>query len=212
MLPLTLLVPTLAHADEHGPAAPSSSFPSHRWQLQARSPDAQLSFHYGLLQPLLLKGFNAAVDLRLGRFVATYSHGQGLDLTSVSGTRTGAEEKAGLRVTVPYTTGGGVGVTLIDELYVLADFKAHRYELFAGRETNRYTTVTVGAEVGWRFFIWKGLHVTPVLRYWPNVWDSASKKGVTVATRDGGELLHKPLAQGVGGFFANVLVGWAFNL
>ena len=48
-----LLTPTTAHA------AP------------AQGP--QLSFHGGLLQPLLLDGFNAAVDYRQGRFVAVGS-------------------------------------------------------------------------------------------------------------------------------------------
>ncbi|MCU0657047.1 MAG: hypothetical protein MUF64_17850 [Polyangiaceae bacterium] len=199
-------------AAEHGPSAPSSAFPSHQFQLAPRAPSAQLSFHYGLLQPLLLRGFNAAVDLRLGRLVLSYSHGQGLDVGRAPGTLTAEETRAGTRAIVPYSTGGGIGFTLLDELYVMADFKAHRYELSAGSEISRYTTVTVGAEVGWRFFLWRGLHITPVVRYWPNVWTSAPEQGVKVRTRQGTDLLHQPISQGSGGFFANVLLGWAFDL
>jgi hypothetical protein len=201
-----------ADRDAHGPSAPASAFPSHRFRWAARAPAAQLGFHYGLTQPLLLHGFNAAVDLRLGRFVASYSHGQGLDYSRAPGALNAAEERAGLRVVAPYSTGGGVGVTLFDELYVMADFKVHRFEVDAGAGRRYYTTATVGGELGYRFFLWKGLHVAPVLRFWPNVWSDAPSDGVAVPTRDGGELRHRPLKQGAGGFFANVLVGWAFDL
>lgn len=174
-------------------------------------PDAELGFHYGLLQPLLTRGFNAAVDLRLGRLVLSYSHGQGLEISRAPGTLTAAEEDAGMRLVMPYSTGFGVGVTLVDELYAMIDFKLHRFEAHAGSDLARYSTATIGAEVGWRFFVWKGLYVAPVVRYWPNVWDNAPAAGVTVKTM-GGSLTHAPAKQGVEGLFANVLVGWAFDL
>lgn len=204
--------PRLDPPDAHGPSAPASAFPSHRFGLAPRAPAAQLGFHYGLTQPLVLHGFNAAIDLRLGRFVASYSHGQGLEYSRAPGALTPAERRAGLRIVAPYSTGAGLGFTLLDELYVMADVKVHRFELYAGEGLSHYTTVTVGGEVGWRFFIWKGLHVTPTLRFWPNVWHDAPAGGVRVRTRDGGELRHAPLSQGENGFFGNILVGWAFNL
>lgn len=172
----------------------------------------QLGFHYGLSQPLLLRGFNAAIDVRVRRWVFSYSHGQGLDYTRVPGLRTAAEERAGLSVYAPYSTGFGVGYTLFRDLYVMADFKLHRFELSANAERAHYSTVTVGAEVGYRFFAWKGLYVSPVVRYWPNVADTAPSGGVRVPTRSGGELRHQPVSQGVHGVFANVLLGWAFDL
>lgn len=178
----------------------------------ARAPAVQLGFHYGLSQPLLLRGFNAAVDVRVRRWVFSYSHGQGLDYTRVPGLRTKAEERAGLRVYAPYSTGFGVGFTLFRELYVMADFKLHRFELSANAERAHYSTVTVGAEIGYRFFAWRGLYVSPVVRYWPNVADTAPSTGVRVPTRSGGEVRHQPVSQGVHGVFANVLVGWAFDL
>ncbi|MDX2088138.1 MAG: hypothetical protein SFX73_09815 [Kofleriaceae bacterium] len=179
------------------------------------SPDektgVQLDFHYGVLQPILLRGFNAAVDVRGRRWMLSYSHGQGLEFSRAPGALTKQEEAAGVRIVAPISTGGGVGYRLWRELYVMADVKVHRFEVAASREVSRYTTVTVGAEVGYRIFLYKGLHITPVVRFWPNVWDNAPSGGVEVATADG-SLRHEPLKQGSNGVFANVLVGWAFDL
>src|SRR5689334_4365639 len=92
-----------AVADEpaapHGPSAPDSQFPSHHFTLAAHAPErVQLAMHYGLLQPILLHGFNAAVDVRWRRFIATYSHGAGLDVTS---TLSSAEKHAGMTLHEP---------------------------------------------------------------------------------------------------------------
>lgn len=189
----------------HGPSAPLDKFLSHRFQVAAHQPGLQLAFHAGLLQPLFVQGFNAAMDVRVGRFVATYSHGEGLDGVGQSALLE-AEKAAGATLGLTWSTGGGVGLTLIDELYVLVDFKVHRYAFSVAAERADYTTFTIGAELGYRFFLWKGLHVAPVIRYWPTVWASAPH-GVEVAG-----LTHQPVAQGASGFFANVLVGWAFDL
>lgn len=158
---------------------------------------------------MLLHGFNAAVDLRIDRFIVTYSHGEGLDLTSLE---TDREKESGLVTREPWTTGGGFGVVLIDELHVLADLKVHRFELDSGVDQTSYTTMTVGGEIGWRFFVWKGLHVAPVVRFWPNVWDDAPAGGVALRMRDGSISRHDAEKQGAGGLFANLLVGWAFDL
>lgn len=213
LLVLATLVLALssAHADDHGPRAVRGDFPSHRFSWQPHRADAQLGFHFGLVQPLLMHGFNAAIEFRHGRFIATYSHGQGLEASRAPGALTAAEDAAGMRLMMPYTTGGGIGVVLVDELYVLADLKLHHYEADAGAGRASYSTVTVGGEIGWRFYVWKGLHVTPVVRYWPNVWDDAPAGGVVVPTATG-TLTHQPVSQGKGGLFANVLVGWSFEL
>ncbi|MEO0605933.1 MAG: hypothetical protein AAF211_31180 [Myxococcota bacterium] len=171
-------------------------------------PDLQVAFHAGLLQPTLLRGFNAAADVRVGRFVASYSHGEGLDLTRVG---LPAEQRAaGVQLRVPWTTGFGIGATLVDELYVLADFKVHRAEVDTGIDVRAYSTVTIGAEVGYRLFVWEGFYVSPVVRYWPNVWTSAPG-GFAIET-DAGTFQHDPIQQGARGLFANVLVGWAFDV
>jgi hypothetical protein len=204
-----------SHADDapdlraHGPQAPDDRFPSHVFRLRAHEPDrVQLAFDYGLTQPILLHGFNAAVDVRYRRLIVTYSHGQGMDYTTFENA---VDRSAGAKVSLPYSTGGGVGVLLIDELWVLADWKVHHFEINTPADHPSYTTVTVGAEVGWRFFLWKGFNVALVARYWPNVW-SSSGAGVTIHNTQGKLVLDPPEQQGVGGLLGNVLVGWAFDL
>jgi len=198
----------LGPARLHGPNASASQFPSHILQLSAHQPQqVQLAFHYGLLQPILLHGFNAAVDVRYHRMVLTYSHGQGLDATRFE---SASEKSAGMTLHEPWTTGGGAGILLIDELWVLADLKVHRFEAETTSDRTTYTNVTVGVELGYRYFLWKGLNVALVARYWPTVYSSAGR-GVTLHDPSGRSFVHEPLEQGYGGFFANVLLGWAFE-
>jgi hypothetical protein len=195
-----------ADADGHAADAAWDKVPSHVFRLAPRRHELpQLSVHFGLLQPVLFRGFNAALDLRWRRLLVSYSHGQGLDYSaSPSLGLTPSEASAGMRLVSPWTTGGGVGVVLLDELYVMADFKRHRYEASLDGDTVAYTTTSIGAEVGWRFFAWRGFFVQPMLRYWPNVHTtlpggSAQVGGVMHAAKD----LN---------FFANVTVGWAFEI
>jgi hypothetical protein len=198
-----------ALADVHGPEAPDDQFPSHVFRLEARQPQrVQLAFHAGLAQPLLMHGFNAAVDVRYKRLILTYSHGEGLDPTAFLSS---TEKAAGLTMREPYSTGGGVGVVLLDELWVLADFKVHRFEADTPLDHQTYTNVTIGGEIGWRYFVWKGFNVALVARYWPNVYSTAGS-GLTLHDANGAPFLHQPMQQGYGGFFGNVLVGWAFDL
>jgi hypothetical protein len=196
-------------ARAHGPEAPDDQFPSHVFRLEAHQPQrVQLGFDFGLNQPILMHGFNAAVDVRYKRLVLTYSHGQGLDSTWAL---SDSEKAAGMTLREPYTTGGGIGVVLIDELWVLADFKVHHFEADTPLDHAAYTNVTIGGEIGWRYFIWKGFNVALVARYWPNVYSSAGS-GITLHDASGRPFFHEPMQQGYGGFFGNVLVGWAFDL
>lgn len=194
-----------AEAPPHGPTAPSSSIPSHDFSRRAHAPETpQLAFHYGLIQPIFLRGFNAAVDLRMRRLVLSYSHGQGLDYSATPSLGLNdAEREAGLSLRSPWTTGGGIGLTLVDELYVMVDLKVHRYEASLAEDRVRYTTLSVGAELGYRLFLWKGLYLQSMLRYWPNVWTSLEGAARL------GSLRHAPKNLG---FFANVSLGWAFQL
>jgi hypothetical protein len=200
---------TIAAPRAHGPEAPADQFPSHVFQLEAHQPQhVQLAFHYGLNQPIVMHGFNAAVDVRYKRLILTYSHGQGLDATPFESS---SEKAAGMTLLEPWTTGGGVGVVLFDELWVLADLKVHRFEAETPLDHQAYTNVTFGGEIGYRYFLWKGLNVAAVVRYWPNVHSSAGR-GVTLHDASGKSFLHEPAQQGFGGVFPNVLVGWAFDL
>ena len=83
-------------------------------------------------------------------------------------------------------------------------------EVDTGLSPEAYTTVTLGGEIGYRLFVWEGLYVCPVIRYWPNVWSSAPD-GLALSTA-AGDWQHDPMEQGYSGLFANVLIGWDFDL
>ena len=184
-------------------------FPAHRFALRHLPQRPQMAVHFGLVQPILLGGFNAALDLRYKRLFATYSHGQGLRFNR-RGVRRLEDHAAGLDVRAPWTTGFGVGVILVDELWVAVDTKFHNFEVRYQDQVKDYMTVTIGAELGWRFFLWRGLHVAPVLRYWPNVYSSS---GRSITFGEGNDAVrHRTMTQGANGLFANVLVGWAFGV
>ena len=198
--------PASVDDEAHGPSSREGF--SHRFIPRARIPNGtQVSFHYGVLQPVLLRGFNAAVDVRRGRFIATYSHGQGLELPESTLTR--AEQDADVGVRMNWSTGFGVGLVLVDELYLLADFKIHDVTASHTDAALDYKTVTVGLELGYRLFLWGGFHVGLAVRYWPTVFSSIDRDGVELG--DSG-ITHEPIAQGLEGFFANVLIGWAFDV
>jgi hypothetical protein len=206
---LLISAATVARADSearHGPLAADDAFPSHAWSASPHDPARpQLAFHFGLLQPVLFQGMNAAIDLRVWRFVFSYSHGHALDYSATPELGLSNEDRAaGLSLSSPWTTGGGVGFTLVDELYVMLDVKAHRYEARTLDARIDYTTVSVGAELGYRLFAWKGLFVQPMLRFWPNVWTSLEHDRAQLGD-------HRHEAKNLG-FFANLSIGWASSL
>lgn len=190
----------------HAYRAPYSQFPSHTFQLAPRwHPEPEASVHFGLLQPILFGGFNTALDLRWGPLVVSYSHGQGLDYSATpSLALTQQEQDAGMTLLSPWTTGGGVGMVVLDELYFLVDVKVHRYVAAVDADSAAYTTVSVGGEIGYRFFVWRGFFAQAVVRYWPNVYTSLPNDEVQL-----GGITHE--AKNLG-FFSNVMLGWAFGI
>ena len=187
--------------DGHGPS--SAGFPSHSFQWAGRNYAPQLNIHFGLSQPIFLRGFNAAVDFRYGRWVFEYSHGMFLDYTAFAPTRDQFVGSTGADLDSPWTTGFGVGFNLIDDLYVMAEFKAHRYDLSLDGDDISYTTISIGPALAYRFFIWRGLNITTYLRYWPNVWDDAPDELIV------GDERFDPVNLG---FFFNLSIGWAIDL
>jgi hypothetical protein len=92
-------------------------------------------------------------------------------------------------------------VTLVDQLYALVDFKVHRYEAELAGQEKRYTTISIGAELGYRWFVYRGLFLNPTVRYWPTVWSSHDSVRVAGYRHEAKDL----------GLFANVSVGYAFS-
>jgi hypothetical protein len=168
----------------------------------AQPEQLQLAVLAGLLQPAVLHGFNAALDVRYRRFAFSYSHGAALDYSANPRlTLSSRDRRAGLQLHSPWTTGFGVGVTVIDQLYVLVDFKVHRYEAELAGQEQRYTTISLGAELGYRWFVYRGLFMNPTVRYWPTVWSSHDSVRLGAYEHEAKDL----------GLFANVSVGYAFN-
>jgi hypothetical protein len=93
-----------------------------------------------------------------------------------------ADRAAGAHLLSPWTTGGGVGVILLDELWVLVDFKVHRYQVSLGTAGAAYSTVSLGGEIGWRYFLWRGAFVQPVIRYWPTIYSSVDGGAVQLGS------------------------------
>ncbi|MEM1348546.1 MAG: hypothetical protein AAGI01_08335 [Myxococcota bacterium] len=146
----------------------------------------QISLLAGLTQPLLLSGGNAQVDLYYKRFVFDWSHGFNLQFDGDTVVGEAAEQQLSFRM--PYTTGFGVGVRLLEWLDVRFEGKLHRFEVreaSASDPSFSYNTATLGAGVYARYrpFYHFGLAakmpqwthgfvIAPSVRYWPNVWSS----------------------------------------
>lgn len=209
---LVLMTTHVSRADEnptspHGPS--SHSFPSHHFQLAPHSPErAQLGINFGLLQ-LALHGVNVAAELRYKRLWLEYSHGQALTLNHSASALSKDERDQNLHVFVPYTTGFGVGATVLDELWVGVEFKLHRFEVSneQGFES-RYSTFSIGPVVGYKLFVWRGLYLDLYARYWPNVATTLNGNQVSYAGREGTSIHHAHEF----GLFGNVSIGWAFDL
>ncbi|HEX6243880.1 MAG TPA: hypothetical protein VFZ61_23355, partial [Polyangiales bacterium] len=86
----------------------------------------------------------------------------------------------------------------------MVDLKVHRYQAELDGQRSEYTTISVGLELGYRLFLWRGLFVQAALRYWPNVYDSLPGGSVQL-----GELKHDAKNLGV---FANFMLGFAFDV
>ena len=185
-------------------APPSRPFPL----APASAKNAEVGVNFGLLQ-LGLGGFNAAGELRYHRLWLEYSHGMALTLNNLGGFGlTQTERDQNLHVHVPFTTGFGVGFTLVNELWLGAEFKAHGYAVNApGGHVSHYQTYSIGPVLGYKQYIWKGLYADAYSRYWPNV--ATSLHGGTIAL-DGsqGTVEHKAHDFGK---FSNLSLGYMFR-
>ena len=171
----------------------------------------ELSVMLGLQQWLIMGGGNVAVQYKTRRWVFEYSHGQALHLNNAAKLTLDSDERAaGVRLDMPWTTGGGIGFRLTRNLHALVEVKVHRYEMF-GADRNQqvgYYTFTVGPGLFYDIHLWRGLFVQPLVRWWPKVSDTLDEEAAPMFTRrDGG--VHRARARGLG-VFANVNLGWRF--
>jgi hypothetical protein len=173
------------------------------------SPDEGLSVMLGLHQWLVMGGGNVAAQYKTRHLVLEYSHGQSLHLNNGGRlTLTQAERDAGVRVDMPWTTGGGVGLRLTRNLHFLIEGKIHRYEVLGADRNERlsYLTFTVGPGLFYELRLWRGLFLQPLVRWWPTVADTLGD-GASLRRPDGTTWAARPKSLGI---FANVNLGWSF--
>jgi hypothetical protein len=176
----------------------------------ADGPAERLSVMAGMTQWIIFRGGNLAFEYMRGRLVFEVSHGQGLDLNQApSLALKSAEQDAGVRILVPWTTGGGVGYRITDHLHILIEAKAHHYRVNA-RDRNdelHYTTFSVGPGVFYSFRLYKGVFLEPNLRWWPNVASTLPGGHGSLRQPDGTTYDHQAHDFGL---FANANLGWTF--
>jgi hypothetical protein len=163
----------------------------------------------GLGQWVVFGGGNIAAQLKVGRVVFEYSHGQALDYDRLGGfAKTKEERDAGVSLFSPWTTGGGVGFQITPHFHVLVEVKAHRYEVTSasGTEHLSYTTFSIGPGAFYDVYLYEGLFLQPNVRFWPNVGDTLGKS--TLTGEDGTTYEHAPHALN---FFANMNLGYTFT-
>jgi hypothetical protein len=201
-----MTIPQLARAESGLPVAETAP-------ISAAAPDdyaPRPSVMAGLSQWILWGGGNLAGQVKMGRWVVEYSHGQALHFDRLSGfAMTRDEREAGVAVSMPWTTGGGVGFQITPRLHALIELKAHRYEVrgYDPQQVARYTSFSVGPGVFYDVYLYKGLFVQPNLRFWPTV--ASTYDGQATFTRpDGSTYRHERHDLGV---FVNVNVGWTFS-
>ena len=163
----------------------------------------------GLMQWLAFGGGNIAAQLKFGRWVAEYSHGQALQFERVPALALTAQERAaGVAVGMPWTTGGGFGIQITPELHVLLEAKVHRYLVqddFGHQQS--YTSFTLGPGIFYDLYLYRGLFIQPNLRWWPTVASSYAAQGDLLAA-DGSPYHHERHDLSP---FLNVNIGWTFS-
>jgi hypothetical protein len=182
-------------------------------RVAAAEPDPRAtrpSVMLGLMQWIAFGGGNVAAQLKTGRLVFEYSHGQALDLSRFEPALTEEEADADVAVRMPWTTGGGVGFQITPNLHVLVEAKVHRYEV-RGADRNQelsYTSVTIGPGIFYDLYLWRGLFIQPNLRWWPTVASTYDAERAVLRAPDGGTYQHErhDLLP-----FANVNLGWTFD-
>jgi hypothetical protein len=198
---LLFLFPLSALASET-PEQETPSPPPDRWATRP-------SVMSGLGQWIVFGGGNIAGQLKVGRFVFEYSHGQALDYDRFGGfAKSSAERGAGVSVFSPWTTGGGAGIQITPNLHLMVEVKAHRYEVMSADRSQslHYTTFSIGPGAFYDVYLYKGLFVQPNVRFWPNVANTLGDG--TLRRPDGTTYVHQPHNLGL---FVNVNLGWTFT-
>ena len=138
----------------------------------------KFSLMFGLLQPVVAKGFNVEVNYFTKRMAFDYSHGISLDPPVV-----GKYLDQNVVLHIPFTTGFGIGYRFNSFLDLRFEPKLHHFQLFNKDETQTdankiadFKTITFGLGLYYRYFPFKnsenkflqGITTSTSLRYWQN--------------------------------------------
>lgn len=222
VLSASAFVPTTTSAD--APSEPGDAAPERDDGPWEGFDDTRISLLFGLIQPILLHGWNVELDVAYRRLVVGYSHGTSLDFRG-SGV-VGEPSRQGLEFHVPYTTGFGVGYRITSWLDLRGELKLHRFEVrdaASNADLFAYSTITLGVGIyaQWRPFADFGVHVADWLdgfvlmgsvRYWPMLWSSLHdgvRRYDSLVT--GEEEIHRASQVGIAGtpVIVNVAVGYS---
>ncbi len=181
----------------------------------------------GGVSQLLLGGGNIEGTWYTRRLSVAYSHGFNLQLGGSALPQEVQDQQ--LQLTMPWTTGFGIGYRVTRALDVRVDVKRHRFAMryddqdFAGATIADYQTTTVRIGAYYRYYPFasrsgaaRGVVIVPSIRYWPNVSSSLPNDELRYANaRTGRNEVHQAAGQGIpgsGGVIANVSIGYTFAL
>ncbi len=194
-------------------------------QEKAVNRDVRVNLLFGLNQPLL-GGFNIEGNVFYKRLAFDYSHGMNLNFTSEM--LGGDYQSQGLKATLPWTTGFGVGYRFNTWLNLRVEPKWHRFEIsYANSELSglgnvaEYTTFTLGLGLYANVRPFKksenrflsGLMIAPSIRYWPNVSSTLENDEFTYDNAITGKMeTLQALNVGIGNspWIVNISIGYSF--
>lgn len=174
-----------------------------------RAEDSRQGFgvNIGLIQPFAFNGWNLALEWRSEKWFAEYSHGWDLKIHKFDQALTSQEKSEKIKLTLPWTTGFGIGYRLTSRMTIAVEFKAHKYEVESplGQKLD-YVTYSIGPGLAYDFTFAGSWFLRPMLRYWPNVGTDLNKEA-RLDRADGSQYNHKAHDFGL---FANLLLGYTF--
>ena len=200
---------------------------------QCQDPSAkknELVLMAGLIQPVLLQGYNLEMDFYTPKMVFNYSHGFSLDMTNEAGTTVGDIKEQHLAVHIPYSTGFGIGYRLNKYFDVRLEPKMHKFEIYyddtdrteAQNQITDYTTFTLGlgAYFRWKPFekndtFLKGIFTSTSLRYWQKISSSLDNGELQYTNRiTQNTETHKAANIGIANtpFIFNIAIGYCISL
>jgi hypothetical protein len=203
---VSMASPRIAEAEDEAPAVSVAPAPP---TAPEHGSEPKFSVMAGLMQ-WVLRGGNLALEYKVGHFAFEVSHGQGIDLNQLGGfALTSDERDAGAHVRIPWTTGFGIGYRITENLHLLVEFKAHRYEVSSRDPASQvaYTTFSVGPGAFYSIYLYKGLFLEPNVRFWPTIGSTLSNNQAVLRQPDGSIYEHRAHDLGL---FANCNLGYTF--